>query len=350
MGKLTLGPEFARLEELIGARASAIKANEAQLKAEISAHDGSHAYGRHGFQTGWENQLVPATTGITPDQVFDPTGVQGTTRSWSTNDYATVRSIDDHGEVQENVMSLAHYPLAAEFRTGGGDVAGGFYSPEAHRKGLNKANQLLAGLTNDRHYAASWNDTTTGKSGWFPITSFVLAVCASNDSDFYGLGFARRSGSFQLQKRDFVLAMINAYQTGKTGSEAIPQINGAGAMQVYKFNWVALHKNKKLFSSMQELCDYFEVDVVIQKSCTAVFRRSFDYGTKVFGAWRRVTMYPNDAAPGWAPQLPKAFDPVAKQELIAKGMSRETNKYTWNGIVADRLGISKITCTVPPWA
>ncbi|MFP4894148.1 hypothetical protein [Paraburkholderia sp. EG304] len=79
------GLQFKHLEAHIGNVAAAVKQHEADLKDELSkvaAGGGQHAYARHGWQTGWQAQMVRAVAGKTPDQAFDPYGCNPEIRTW----------------------------------------------------------------------------------------------------------------------------------------------------------------------------------------------------------------------------------------------------------------------------
>ncbi len=120
------GAQFGDVSRLMGLKSVATADNEKRLKAEVAAHDGSHGYGRHGAQTGWEQQLIRGATKNTPDQVHDPMGVGAKIRQWngvyslSQLDGAPVFDLfDDHAAPPTTFASAA------------GNVAGGFATPEA---------------------------------------------------------------------------------------------------------------------------------------------------------------------------------------------------------------------------
>ena len=53
MAKLEL-LKYGAVSDLMKIRSAGMQAHETNLNAEMAAHDGSHAYGRHGFQIGWQ--------------------------------------------------------------------------------------------------------------------------------------------------------------------------------------------------------------------------------------------------------------------------------------------------------
>lgn len=75
---------FTDVENLFRKRSAALKEHERQLKSEVGlpGEHKPHAYARHGHQAGWEQQVIRAATGITPDQSFDPTGTGASIRTW----------------------------------------------------------------------------------------------------------------------------------------------------------------------------------------------------------------------------------------------------------------------------
>src|ERR1700754_2646539 len=102
------GLQFKHLKAHIGNVAAAVKQHEADLKDELSkvaAGGGQHAYARHGWQTGWQAQMVRAVAGKTPDQAFDPYGCNPEIRTWG-----RVMIADPAGLV------IGHYGLGADGR------------------------------------------------------------------------------------------------------------------------------------------------------------------------------------------------------------------------------------------
>ena len=76
------GLKYQQVSDHIGAKSAASIAHAQQLHDEITNHSG-HAYGRHGYQAGWVEQVIRAVTQITPDQSFSPNGVEGVIREWN---------------------------------------------------------------------------------------------------------------------------------------------------------------------------------------------------------------------------------------------------------------------------
>src|SRR5688572_16733071 len=119
------GEQYRDVSRLVGLKAHATADNESSLKSEVATHSG-HAYGRHGAQTGWEAQLIRAATLITPDQAFDPMGLNPSTRRWNG---VMSMSDTDGAPVFDLFGNDGNAPV--HYATSAGNTSGGFLAPEA---------------------------------------------------------------------------------------------------------------------------------------------------------------------------------------------------------------------------
>lgn len=372
---------FTDVENLFRKRSAALKEHERQLKSEVGlpGEHKPHAYARHGHQAGWEQQVIRAATGITPDQSFDPTGTGASIRTWRLASLGGV-----FGSVYTSL------PPIGEYKTGGGDVAGGFATPEAQQDAVLKVKTKLAVV--GQNTWAEFKDKTTNKKGMFPIGCVVLVepAGAAGDGRFFGLGFARRNADhYTLTSRECVEALIAAYHARTTVAAMRNQL--AALNPPLRVRMVLLNRapTKPLCESVDELLDLLSLDVVSQKAVSGVFRRSYSYGRRgqarvdpipynratgqkfVPGTpeivpvapefnspWGQITMFPSTDEPGWAPQLPKSFQETVssgsitvdpKDALRKAGMSCDVNNYVWTGRTSDTARVVR-THVVPAWA
>lgn len=333
------GPEFKQLSNLIGLKSVATQSNETRLKAEVAAHDGSHAYGRHGAQTGWEAQMIRAATKITPDQAFDPMGLNATVRRWNsvmaysdTDGSATFDLFDEDGNAP------------TQFSTAAGNVAGGFLTPEAQFLARARGEAVVAKLNGPVYYAAQYRFKATTKLIRVPLNAVHVVVDSNAAGAPYGLGFSRRDPkSYRDHSREFVVACIDGFQNRKTWAQIVPQVSAS----IHKFNVVVLGKSKVAFPQITDLFEYFDLDVLWQRTCSLIYRRPHLPATHNHGPWRLITMFPDDVDAGWASDL--FLTPQMKTALSAQGMNKNADDYHWTGMVSSIAGNLKLTHRVPAW-
>jgi len=372
---------FADVEQLFGRRSAALKEHEKELKREVAlpGDHKPHAYARHGHQAGWEQQVIRAATGVTPDQSFDPTGVGTSIRTWKLTSLGGV-----FGSVYTSL------PAIGEYKTGGGNVAGGFATPEAQQDAVRKVQARLANV--GRNLYAEFKDKTSNKKAMFPLGCVVLVESAGlpGDGKFFGLGFARRNPDLYTNTtRDCVEALIAAYQSRATIAAMKDHLLGLNPPVKVRTRLLTRPGTESICDSIGELLDLLNLDVVSQKSVSGVFRRPYTYGRKgqagvaakpydpvnktpfvpgtpaivavppeFNGSWGQITMFPSTDTPGWAPQLPKSFQETVSSGMITVnpkdalqkvGMSCDVNNYVWTGRTRDDAGVVT-SHVVPGWA
>jgi hypothetical protein len=322
----------------MGLKAVATASNEAALKAEVAAANGSHGYGRHGAQTGWESQLIRAILQQTPDQEHDPMGLNPTVRRWN-----GVMSYSHQDGAPTFDLFENYVEPPTQFRTAAGTTAGGFATPEAQFLAKSRGDQVVGGLCGPQHYCAQYRFKAENRFVRMPLTGVHVVVGGRSEGSLYGIGFARRPGFGGRYTRDFVVRMIEGLQMQQTWGQLFPQLD----VSAHKFNLIAVRKKQIAFPSMIELADYFDLDVLWQPTCSLIYRRIHDPATHTHGGWRLVTMFPNDLTPGWAPSV-YLSDPV-KIRLQAAGFNRNKDDYHWTGVTTAAVGPAKAQFPVPPW-
>jgi hypothetical protein len=333
------GPEFKHLSNLFGLKSVAATEHTTNLKAEVAIHDGSHAYGRHGAQTGWEAQMIRACTKITPDQASDPMGLNPTLRRWN-----SVMSLSDtDGSAVFDLFGDSGNPPETH-TTSAGNIAGGFITPEAQFLARKRGEAIAGSLIGPVHYAANYRFKTEKKFARFPLNAIHVVVGSSKPGAPYGLGFSRRDPrNYRDHSHAFVSQCIDGFLTRKTWAQTVPDLSAS----TFKFNIIALKKNKIAFPEITDLFEFFDLDVLWQGTCSLIYRREHNAGPHTHGPWRLITMFPNSLAAGWSPSL--WLSDEAKVKLVAQKMNKNVDDYHWTGLTTSFAGNLKQTYPVPPW-
>lgn len=333
-------PGFRELSNLMGLKSAALRDHSAKLEAEAAAHDGSHAYGRHGAQTGWEAQFIRAVTKVTPDQAFDPRGLNPTIRRWN----GIMSYSDTDGAATFDLFANEGNP-PTRYATSAGNIAGGFITPEAQFLARARGEAAIQKLVRPGCYAASYRFKTGPQIIRAPLSAVHLVVGGTRDGGLYGVGFARRDPkNYPQHTREFAVRCIKGFQQRETWGKIVPSVSAA----TFKFNVVALGKNKVAFPQLSDLFEFFDLDVLWQPTCSLIYRRDHTPASHTHGAWRLITMFPNDLDAGWAPSL--WLSDQQKTALVAQGMNRNVKDYHWSGLISSFAGTVKQSYPVPAWA
>jgi hypothetical protein len=336
------GPEYQALSNLMGLKSVALRQNEANLTAEVNAHDGSHAYGRHGAQTGWESQFIRAVTKVTPDQAFDPRGVGPSIRAW--NGAMTYRTTDG-APVPIDLFAADQGDPPTQYSTSAGDVSGGFATPEAQFLARARGDQVIGGLVGPTHYCAQYLFKTGPKLIRAPLNAVHVVVGGRHAGGLYGVGFARRNPrQYPNLTRAFAIRCLEGFQNRDTWEKIVPKLD----VTTFKFNLIGSHRKKIAFPQLSDLFEFFDLDVMWQKSCSLIYRRVHNPANNSHSAWRLITMFPDDLEPGWAPSL--WLSQSMKDALKQQGMNANVKDYHWTGLMSSRDGALKQRYTIPAWA
>ncbi|WP_418317176.1 hypothetical protein [Piscinibacter sakaiensis] len=342
---------------LFAHKSAGLTHHEQKALAEVTAHDGSHGYGRHGYQTGWEAQLIRAVTGITPDQAFDPRGVNPTIRRW--NRVMTTDADGDLGLV-DLFDESCFVPEEGDYGTGAGRIAGGFTTPEAQQTARRQGEAIANGMNTPVFYASQWQFRTTTTKILVPMTSIVVVVPPLAAGAPYGIGFSRTSNKpHPHHTRELVVGVIDGFLRGRTWLETLPDQCRNNSAALPGFHVLALQKNKKI--TMDSMCDFFGITPVWQKAAKLIFRRTHLSASHTHSAWKLVTMYPDDSDPGWAPSL--YFDAPMKTKLTqmknqqaaqgvaaADRVNKDVKAYSWTGLTCNFAKSERRRHPVPTWA
>lgn len=356
MAKLDMS-KYGAVSELMKTRSAGLKAHEANLLAEITAHDGSHAYGRHGFQIGWQAQLVRCATQVAPDQTFDPSGTGGVIRRWNELNYKD-RMLDGSGAAIATDLIGPFNPELTDYKTVAGIMSGGFLGPE-HQEYVRAAALAFAGGMSGPNFAGVEYRFMSGApvTMSLPFTSF----CYGNHGRFFGMGYRRKSG-FVPVTHEFVLGCIAAFENriGFTAFE--PLIPGSVVKLAYM---TGTNRGQSLaFPQISDLFEFLKVETFEQKAVRVVMRRPYDPTTKLFGPWRVITMFPDDSisSTGFHPGRP-FFTPAMKTKINQMKQKKfpptnikkfghlnfDKNLYDWTGKTCSIDLATYLTHAIPTW-
>jgi hypothetical protein len=339
MTKLDLS-NYNAVAEQLKIRSAGIQAHEINLLAEVAAQDGGHAYGRHGFQIGWQAQLIRCVTRVAPDQKFDPTGTGGTIQAWNALS-SKARMLDDHGAAIATELSGPFMPGETDYKTVAGIMAGGFLGPE-HQEDVRKIALAFAGTVSGPDCAnieyQFMNAPVVELK--IPFTSFCYGI----EGRFFGMGYKRKPG-FVTLTHEFVIFCIWAFEQRFPLTTLELFMPGS----VVRLPYMVGPKNpvSLAFPQIGDLFDFLQVETFEQKSVRVVMRRTYAHSTNSFGSWRIVTMFPDDTitSNGFHPGNPY-FSTETKSEITKMTQMKESkssnikkfghlttkpSQYTWTG-------------------
>lgn len=350
--------KYTELSNLMGSRSAGLAAHAASLKAEMAEHNGSHAYGRHGFQISWQAQLVRCTTQVSPDQVFDPSGAGAVIRRWNALSYKD-RMLDASGAAIATDLIGPFNPELTDYKTVAGIMSGGFLGPE-QQEDVRAAAMALAGSMTGPNFAGVEYKFMQGAPVLLrvPFTAFCYGV----HGRFFGMGYKRKPG-FVAVTHDFVLKCIAAFEDRTTLMTFQPSIPASVARLGYM---TGPNRDKSLaFPQIGDLLDFLQVETFEQKAVRVVMRRPYDSATRTFGLWRVITMFPDNSiiSTGFHPGRP-FFTPEMKAQMnkmkqkkypptnIKKYGHLNFNKdlYDWTGRTCDIAMTTYASHAIPAWS
>lgn len=302
--------ELEALKAHIGRKATSYKAHDRHLQKDVndrlsgSAHP-KHAASRHGYQSGWQAQLIRVCTQYAPDQASTPDGVAPEIQEWNKEtgtwaslrgficsmspiklpfiDPPTVRVYGSDG--RPTTASQLDQPIVpAADATVGGTEAGGFISPEAQQDALRRADSYAFKLW-------GWAEAKFASGGgvWRPFSRIALVIKGRTGG--YGLGFSRVRGFIGNWRREAVVRAITAYE------QRWDYERWEGELDVS----MAALRNKLRFPQIEDLLDYLCIEAVWQRNAMIILDRN----PHAYGKWNLVTAYPVNLALGWAPAGPQ---------------------------------------------
>ncbi|WP_213958118.1 hypothetical protein [Variovorax sp. dw_954] len=262
--------ERLAISNLFRDKAAALPHHKAQVKLETAKGNPTHSITRHGYQTGWESQLMRLVTGRTPDQPDDEDGVRDAVQKFRTKEALSKK---EQGKIT--------YAPA--------DSVGAFLSPEVEHAAISLARAKAAPLL------AYTQAETSSKSGltWTPYDYIDMVVAGPHK--LTGVSFNRAKNAVPLVQADAVQAIedfIGQRRVGPPGStdtwgdkkrilEIMEESDHAAP-----YTRSSYRQDYKLrFPTMSDLLAYLSVTAVWMKHVNVVLRR---FGP---GDWRLHTAY-----------------------------------------------------------
>jgi len=261
--------ERDRISRLFNAKARALPHHDKQVQAEQG--NPTHTFTRHGYQTGWESQLVRLVTGRTPDQPDDPEGSRD--------------AVDKYREKESLPKNKR-----GEISFASADSVGAFLSPEVEAFVINLARAKAQPLMHFR-----FAETRAGKSGasqWVPYDYIDMVVRGPHA--LTGVSFHRGKRLKKLVEKDAIEAIedfIHQKRVGPSDStktwadkrEILDMMENSDLAA--PFTRTAYRADYKLrFASMSDLLAHLEVDALWMRNANVCLRR---FGND----WRIHTAY-----------------------------------------------------------
>jgi hypothetical protein len=286
--------QLAALEGHIGAKAKAYKTHEKFLGKEISKgakKTAFHTMSRHGYQTGWEAQLIRLMTGETPDQPFALNGVRGTILQWATP------------SGQRDMPARTRNVRYAE-----ADSVGAFLSPEVAVAAINAA----AIKTTELRKGVRAQMTARGNKTW--VNYDYIEIITRTPFEICGISFVRDQSKKKRDKAEFEEALKD-YWTGALGPGKNTSLYDEMQLRAIKASGSEippklLEKLVTRFPNLSDLLDFLHVKAVSMKYVRLVLKRV----SKNRNDWRLHTAYCVNGAPMMRPDAPGQWDGQIEDE------------------------------------
>jgi hypothetical protein len=292
-----LPKEIAALERHIGAKAKAYKTHEKMLAKEISKgakQTAFHTISRHGYQTGWEAQLIRLMTGETPDQPFALNGVRGTILHWDTS--AGPRELP----VRTRNIRYAE-----------ADSVGAFLSPEVAVAVINAAAVRATDLRLGKFAEMVTGNANNPTKTWCPYK--YIEIIIHPPFEICGVSFVRDKSKPKRTKAEFEEA-FNDYLTGGLVPGKKASLHDEWQYREAKAN--GLEFSAKLlptletrFPNLTDLLEFLHVRAVCMKNVRLVLKRVGEGS----GDWRLHTAYCVNEAPMIRPDAPGKWNGRIKE-------------------------------------
>ncbi len=177
---IDLAKARAAIKPRLDAMALAVNAHMQAAEDESVKSKAIHALTRHGFQTGWMGQLFRICTKLTPDQEYDPLGVN-----------PIAEKLVDQYEFRAIHLPMKKY----KNRKGGGVAAGMFYNPEIQRELIERSIQIA--VTEAQAYPECEVVNSAGMKAWFTYNFIHVYTIKQGGA---GVAFAKDSGWVKLNE------------------------------------------------------------------------------------------------------------------------------------------------------
>ncbi|TWS96131.1 hypothetical protein [Reyranella sp. CPCC 100927] len=282
--------EKAALERLIGQKAKAFRTHEKLLAKEISKgakQTAFHTISRHGYQTGWEAQLVRLMTSETPDQPFALTGVRGTILQWDTSGGDTVTA---PGRTRN-------------IRYAEADSVGAFLNPEVEVAAINAAVTRTADLR-----SGMWAEMITGHGAreartWCKYK--YIEIIVHPPFEICGISFVRDQSKPKRSRDEFETAFKDYLEGGKILKGKTVSLHDEMVYRQAKAKGTEIPaylvaKMQTRFPNLSDLLDYLHVQAISMKNVRLVLKRVPDNSVQ----WKLHTAYAVNQAPMIRPDAP----------------------------------------------
>jgi hypothetical protein len=320
----TLDDDAVKARSLIERRvkqmSDALIAHNTRISTEVASHAG-HSHTRHGWQTGWEAQLIRCVTQQMPDQPHNPTGAPAFIRHWTSSENAALpfgalagKALDAHGASIDNPSGAAPAPIA-NYSTAPGTTAGGFLSPEAQADAIAQAKLRVSALTgyNQAYVKNPSNNALT----WRAFNRFEIVVAGRPDG--FGLSFARKTpfvpktrsevetaideylNNARVGRAKYVnLGYTETYAESKAYVDSVKEREGGDTGVV--LDRALQQQFARKFPTFESVLAYLNVEAIWMKNAKVILQA--DLG----GAFvTLITAYPTNDPVALTPVLPKPF-------------------------------------------
>lgn len=252
-----LSPEdLVRISDLFAAKSAALPKHQEQVLQEKGSV--THSFTRHGYQTGWESQLMRLVTGRTPDQPEDFDGV-----SDAVDKYRAKNSLP------RNQQGKIEYAKA--------DSTGAFLSPEEATFALATARTKAATLLQMRYAEVDLK----GVKSWREYDYVDMIV--SGRHELSGVSFKRDKRvppvpeaeavqaieDFIHQKRIRPVGSTRTWEDKKNIIQIMDDVGVAGPF----YRSAARRDYKLRFPNMSNLLEFLHVEALWMKNVNVVLRR-----------------------------------------------------------------------------
>ena len=232
-----------------------------------------HSISRHGYQTGWEAQLVRLMTGETPDQPFAPTGVRAKIQQWerSTGDKVTLPA------------------PGGNLRYAAADSTGAFLGPEVEVAAINwaagKTRELQAGMFAEMESGPMINRVKK----WEPYKYIECVV--RTQYPYAGISFVRDKTKEKPKKEVFEEA-LNDYFTGEKVLNETASLYDEMLLRQAKASGSGIPakvqaKMRVRFPNLADLLTFLNVEAIMMKHVRIVLKRVPENGF----SWKLHTAY-----------------------------------------------------------
>jgi hypothetical protein len=298
--------ETTRLESLIGNRVRAMAWHDKALALETqkgAKQTAFHTLSRHGYQTGWEAQLVRLMTGETPDQPFALDGVQAKIAAWH-----------DRLGVEHQTPARGRNIRYAE-----ADSTGAFIGPEVERAAIQYAYVRTAALREGAEAEMDVRGTRTWQKYKY------IEIVVEPPQRVVGISFVRDKSKPKRERADFEQAFADYLNGGKVlrgptvslhDQMTYRHVLASGSEVPAKLR----EKLQTRFPNLADLLEYLHVTPVIMNKVRLVLKRVPENGY----TWKLHTAYPVNTPDQIRPDAPGK----------------------WTGRIKDRTGALRMLSTV----